>query len=398
MVYDVFFVIGAVLIIGFITSQIFERTKIPDVILLMFIGMLLGPILKIISIEGPISTLAPYIGILALIIILFDGGLNLDLFKVLTILAKAAGFTVLVLLLNIVFLGFAMHLIFNWSYLEGLLLGAVVGGTTSAVIIPIISKLSMSEDSKIILTLESALNDSLTIIAAIALIEIISRGTVNLRETAGSLATAFSTAAVIAVIFTIFWIGIINKLYIKQVRYSMTLAVIFIMYSVVELVKGNGAFAVLVFALLLGNFSELAKRVGLKGQFALDTTLRTFQVEVSFFVKTFFFIFTGLIFNIEALTSETLLMAWVIFIILLIARIIGVKALVASDKKIAPFGKSLIFIMPRGLVAAVLATMPLAAGIKIPYFVEIVFSIIILTNLSTTASVFIIERGIKHKT
>ncbi len=392
MVYDVFFVIGTVLIIGFITSQIFERTKIPDVILLMFIGMLLGPILKIISVEGPISTLAPYIGTLALIIILFDGGLNLNLFKVLTVLAKAAGFTVLVFLLNIVFLGFAMHLIFNWSYLEGLLLGAVVGGTTSAIIIPIISKLSMSEDSKIILTLESALNDSLCIIAAIALIEIISMGAVNLRMTAGSLATAFSTAAVIAVIFAVFWIGAINKLYIKQVGYSMTLAVVFIMYSAVELVKGNGAFAVLVFALLLGNFSELAKRAGAKGQFALDPTLKAFQVEVSFFVKTFFFIFTGLIFNIEALNSETLTMAWVIFIILLIARILGVKALVASDKKIAPFEKSIVSVMPRGLVAAVLASMPLAAGIRIPYFVEIVFSIIILTNLSTTLGVFLMER------
>jgi hypothetical protein len=48
--------------------------------------------------------------------------------------------------------------------------------------------------------------------------------------------------------------------------------------------------------------------------------------------------------------------------------------------------------MARGLAAAVLASMPLAAGIRIPYFVEIVFSIIILTNLSTTVGVFVIER------
>lgn len=48
--------------------------------------------------------------------------------------------------------------------------------------------------------------------------------------------------------------------------------------------------------------------------------------------------------------------------------------------------------MPRGLAAAVLASMPLAEGIKIQYFPEIVFSIIILTNLTTTFGVFIIER------
>lgn len=80
VLYDVFFVIGAVLIIGFFSSQIFERTKFPDVIILMFIGMLLGPILNIVSVEGTISTLAR-------------------------------------------------------TYMEGFLLGAVIGGTSSAIVI-----------------------------------------------------------------------------------------------------------------------------------------------------------------------------------------------------------------------------------------------------------------------
>ncbi len=398
MVYDVFFVIGAVLIIGFITSQIFERTKFPDVVILMFVGMLLGPIFKVVSVEGPISTFAPYIGTLALIIILFDGGLNLNLFKVLTSLAKSSGFTLLVFILNVVFLGILMKLIFGWTYLEGLLLGTVLGGTSSAIVIPLASRLSMSEDSKIMLSLESVLNDSLCIIVALALIEIISLGTVDLRNTAGALATAFSSASVIAIVFAIFWIGILNRLYVKQVEYSLTLAVAFILYSVVELVKGNGAIAIFIFALLLGNFSELAKRLRIKGEFALDISLRAFQVEVSFFVRTFFFIFTGLMFNIDALNSTTLTMAWIIFIALLIARILGVKALVKSDKTFAPFEKSIISMMPRGLVAAVLASMPLAAGIVIPYFVEIVFSIIILTNLATTFGVFAIERKMGIKT
>ncbi len=392
MVYDVFFILGAVLILGFITSKIFERTKFPDVIILMFVGMLLGPIFNVVSVKGPISTLAPYIGTLALIIILFDGGLNLNLFKVLTALAKASGFTLLVFSLSVVFLGIFMKLVFGWTYLEGLLLGAVVGGTSSAIVIPIISKLTVNEESKIILSLESAMTDALCVIVAIALIEVISMGVVNLRNTAGSLASAFSTAAVIAVIFAIFWIGIINKLYIKHVEYSLTLAVVFLLYSIVELVKGNGAIAVLVFSLLLSNFNELAKRLKIKGEFALNTMLRAFQVEVTFFVRTFFFMFIGLMFNTEALNFEVVMMAWIIFIILIIARILGVKALVRSDKNISPFEQLIISMMPRGLAAAVLASMPLAAGIAIPYFVEIVFSIIILTNLATTFGVFAIER------
>ncbi|MDP3105136.1 MAG: cation:proton antiporter [Candidatus Methanoperedens sp.] len=391
VLYDVFFVIGAVLIIGFFASQIFNRTKFPDVIILMFIGMLLGPILNIVSIEGTISTLAPYIGILALIIILFDGGLNLNLFRVLTTLAKATGFTVLVFGLNVIFLGILMHYLFNWTYLEGLLLGAVLGGTSSAIVIPIISRLSMSEDSKVILSLESILTDALCVIGAIALIEIISLGTVDIKDTAGSIASAFSTAAVIAAIFALFWVEVINKLFIKQVGYSLTLAIVFILYSFVEMVKGNGAIAVFVFALMLGNFSEIAKKLKMQEDFVLDTALRAFQVEVTFFVRTFFFIFTGMMINLNALSNEVLIIAGVIFMVLLLARALGVRILVISDEKIAPFGKMITAMMPRGLAAAVLATMPLAAGIKTPYFAEIVFSIIILTNLATTFGVFFIE-------
>ncbi|VVB96254.1 Na(+)/H(+) antiporter 1 [uncultured archaeon] len=390
--YDLFFIIGAVLILGFITSLIFERTKFSNIILLMFAGMLFGPVLKIVSVEGTISVIAPYISILALIILLFGAGLNLNIFNVLTSLAKASGFTVLVFSLSMIFLGFSMHLFFGWTYLEGLLLGAVLGGTSFAVVTSIIAKLTLSEDSKVILTLESVLTDPLCIIIAIALIEVISLGTVNLRNTAVSLTSAFSIAIVIGVIFGIFWIGIINKLYIKQVGYSMTIAVVFILYSLVEAVRGNGAIATFVFALLLGNFNEIANRLKLKGEFALDTKFRDFQVEVSFFVRTFFFIFIGLMFNIEALNSKALTMALVVFLVLIIARILGVKALIMADKTIEPFEKSILSMMPRGLAAAVLALVPLSAGIIIPYFAEIVFSIIILTNLATTVGVFVIER------
>ena len=106
----------------------------------------------------------------------------------------------------------------------------------------------------------------------------------------------------------------------------------------------------------------------------------------------FFFIFIGLMFNIEALNSKALTMALVVFLVLIIARILGVKALIMADKTIEPFEKSILSMMPRGLAAAVLALVPLSAGIIIPYFAEIVFSIIILTNLATTFGVFLIER------
>lgn len=396
--YNIFLAIGLIVIIGFIAAYIFERFKFSDVIILMFVGTLIGPVYNIASIIGPISLLAPYIGTLALIVMLFDGGLNLDLFKVLTSLSKAAGFTILVFILTVIFLGVSMHFILGWTYLEGYLLGAIVGGTSSAIVIPLISKMSLNDEAKIILTIESAITDALCIIVGIILIGVISLGTVNVRDIAGSFASAFSIAIVIGAMFAVFWIGIINKLYVKQVRYSMTLAVVFILYAIVEFVSGNGPIAVLVFALLLGNFNELATRLRFKGEFSLDPVLKTFQTEVSFFVRTFFFIFTGMMFKVEILSNLTVLRtSGLIFIVLIIARIFGVQILSMSDKIIAPYKKSILSMMARGLAAAVLASMPLASGIIIPYFTDMVFNIIILTNLATTIGVFIVERKVSLK-
>lgn len=393
--FEIFFIIGAVLILGFITSQIFERTKIPDIIILMFAGILFGSVLEVynINIKDPIVSMAPFIGTLALIILLFDGGLNLNLFKVLTALSKAAVFTVLVFIFTVLLVGISMSQFFGWPYLYGFLLGAVVGGTSSAVVLPLVSKLSMSEKSKVILSLESAMTDALCIIVSIALIEVIVLGTVDLRDTLGTIASAFSTAAVIGAIFAIFWVEAVSKVYIRQVGYTLTLAVVFILYSLVELVKSSGAIAVLVFALLLSNFNDIAKKVKMAGEFTLDTALHTCQVNVSFFVHTFFFIFVGLMINIDALRDATTLrMAAIIFIFILAARIAAVKLLVASDKVIAPFGTSMMLMMSRGLAAAVLASLPVQSGIMIPNFEEIAFSLIILTNLATTIAVFFLER------
>jgi cell volume regulation protein A len=73
-----FLVAGLVIVLGFLGEEFFKRTSIPDPILLLLFGLLLGPVLNIFSREQLIS-ISPYFAALALIVILFDGGLNMDI-------------------------------------------------------------------------------------------------------------------------------------------------------------------------------------------------------------------------------------------------------------------------------------------------------------------------------
>jgi cell volume regulation protein A len=73
-----FVVAGTIIILGFLGEEFFKRTSIPDPILLLLFGVLLGPVFNVFSHEQLVS-ITPYFAALALIMILFDGGLNMKI-------------------------------------------------------------------------------------------------------------------------------------------------------------------------------------------------------------------------------------------------------------------------------------------------------------------------------
>ncbi|MFH1750494.1 MAG: cation:proton antiporter [Candidatus Micrarchaeota archaeon] len=391
-----FFLLGSIIVIGFFSLMFFERTKIPDVLFLILLGVLLGPVLHVVdaSPTSLISQLLPFVGTLALIILLFDGGINLNIFKVVKELGKASVFTLLVFLLALFFVGFAMKILAGWQLVEGLLLGAVIGGSSSAVVVSIISKISMPEENKTVLTLESALTDALCVIATFTLLGIIVSNSLDISRVGNQLASAFSIAFMVAAAFAIVWIVVLQRFYGKPFGFLLTIAVLFIMYAFVESIGGNGAIAVLVFGVLLSSMQELAKLLKIEGDFGLEKKLREFQVEISFFVRTFFFVYLGLIINFADLPPNVIILSTVLLILIFLSRYLGVRLLsqLFTDSR---QNILIISMMPRGLAAAVLAFIPASAayGVKLPYFSELVFLIIIYTNVIATVGVYAYESG-----
>lgn len=80
--------IGMIIVMGFLGSLSFEKTKVPDVLILLGIGVLLGPVFRVVSPEG-LAHFAEYFGSLALMIILFEGGMDMDIDKLIKELGTA---------------------------------------------------------------------------------------------------------------------------------------------------------------------------------------------------------------------------------------------------------------------------------------------------------------------
>ena len=184
----------------------------------------------------------------------------------------------------------------------------------------------------------------------------------------------------------------------KQFDYLLTLAFLFLLYVATEYLKGNGAFCALVFGLVLGNSSTILKIFKMK-EYSIDKSMAHFQTEISLLIKTFFFVYLGIIIDLSIISLETILIAIVLIIILLLARILSSKLI--FSRMLEKNDQSIISALhARGLAAAVLATSLLSLAMNSELtskIISVVFLIILITNLTTTIYLFIVEKDILKK-
>ncbi len=380
-----FVLLGAIIFIGFLGSILFNRTKISELLILVLLGVLIGPVFKLVD-HVLLAGFIPFFAALALLILLFDGGLNINFYKVLYELPKATIFTVFTFITSVLAIGLISKFALGWSLELGILLGAVIGGTSSAIVMTLLDKVKANEEIKTMLKLESAITDALCIVVAITMAQIITAGSFSLSNSINSIAGGFSIAAIIGIIAAVFWTKFLAK-FKGKFDYMLTLAAAFIVYGIVEFAQGNGGIAVLLFGVVLGNARKLHELFTKTDAPHLEVTdsIKSFQSEISFFVRTFFFVYIGLILKLEAISLFLLIIGTTLTLIALLARRFTVKVL--GYEKTSE--KTLIYtMMPRGLAAAVLASVPTTYGINAPGFTELVMIVIIVSNIITTLGVF----------
>ncbi|MBN2067813.1 MAG: cation:proton antiporter [Candidatus Diapherotrites archaeon] len=382
-----------VIIIGYFGQVLFKKTSIADTVILMLVGLAIGPVFNLIDIPtiGFFKTVAPLFAALTLMILLFEGGLRLNFHKVISEVRAAFGFTVLGFLLTVIL---TTLLMFNlgWDPLVALMLATMLGGTSSAVIIPLVNSIKVKEQTRTILSLESALTDALCIIVTIAVIEVFMFQALELQMVIETILKSFSIAAVLGFIFAIYWLVILRDVNgVKEHDYILTIAVLFTLFALTEYAHANGAIAALVFGLVLGNAKEITTFLRMK-PCELDTTIGIFHKEMSFFVRTFFFIYIGIIFELSSITLEIIGIGVGILALILIARAIASWLLVKLKEEIREDRSVLASMSARGLAAAVLASYPAIMGAEISVqsmLIQIAFLLILFSNIATTLGVFL---------
>lgn len=389
--------VGSILLfVSIAVSKTSARFGVPTLLLFLFVGMLFGS--DGLGIQFNDMKDAQFVGMIALCIILFSGGMDTKFQEIKPVLAPGLVLSTVGVLLTAIFTGLFIWWLsgMEWSniyfaFLPSLLLASTMSSTDSASVFAILrqQKMNLKHNLRPMLELESGSNDPMAYMLTIVLIQFIS----NEVNGAGAIIISFLQQFVFGALIGYgtgkFAVYIINKLNLdnKALYPIFMLAVVFFTFSVCDLFKGNGYLAVYISGMMIGN-SKIANR----------KEISTFFDGLTWLFQIIMFILLGLLVNPREMFDVALVAILVAAFMILIGRPLSVAISLLPFRKITARSKLYIsWVGLRGAVPIIFATYPVVADVEgADQIFNIVFFITILSLIlqGTTLPFFARKLGL----
>lgn len=385
--------VGCTIFLSHWFASLFARTKIPDVLWLFTIGLIIGPVCGWVKPEN-FGAVGPVFTTITLVFILFESGIDQRLEPLINSLSGTAKITTYNFVATCLVAGGIVYFYTDLGLLRSLMLGSIVGGTSSAVVTTLARVFPMTDRSRTILVLESAFSDVYTLAVPLTLLSAYKIGKVDVAFVTGQMIAAFILAAMLGIAGAFGWSILLNRMRTLQNTVFTTPAFVFVIYGIVELLGYSGPIAALTFGVTLGNIDVLGPPIMRdaisRKPISLNDNERAFFSEAVFLLRTFFFVYIGL--SVRLYDWWPFALGAIITGALFLVRMPVVRLSVPRDTspKDAAFMAAMI---PKGLGAAVLASLPAQQGVTGGETIQsIVFSIILCSTLLTTLLTFLVDK------
>jgi cell volume regulation protein A len=368
---------GALLAAGIVGALLAERMRIPGLLLFLALGMLAGSE-GIGGIAFDDTELARTLGTIALVLILFEGGLTAGWSEIRPVLGTAASLATVGTAVTAVIAGLAAKEIFGLSTLEGMLVGAAIAATDSAAIFAVLRRSTLEKRLARTLEGESGMNDPVALLLVIGFIEWIQEPGFGFADMLGLLALKLAIGTAIGVA-----VGRLSVAGLDRVRLPTdgiypvaTIAIASLSFGLAELAHGSGFLAVYLTALALGSARIPARR-----------TIVAFHEGLGWVAQISLFILLGLLVFPSMLGDVALKGLALSAVLIVLARPVAAFAATAF----APLnGKERLMLGWGGLRGGApiwLATFPVVAGIGSgDELFAIVFFVVVSSTLVQGAS------------
>lgn len=391
--------LGGLLVLAYLANRFSHRTRVPDVVVLLLCGIALGPGLHWIDADR-FPEVIRGVGTLALILILFAAGLELDLRRARK--QFLAGTVLAVLSYALTMEGvhlFCMH-VFHLSRMASLLAGAALACMSGSIVLPMLEQMTLRPELKTTLVIEASFGDGLGALVVDVLVSLLAGG-VSSHTSGGAILGGmvvqfvfrFFLAFVVGVVAGFLWARLLPKVSNHRFWQVLTFSAVLIVYSATHAAGGSDLFAVLVFgatlASLLGPESFLRELEVEFNPTDEGSRIHSFHSELAFLVRSFFFVLLGAMIQFRGLRQQ-LLPSLGLVLVMAGARCVSVQA--SRTVWRGPSWRELELattLIPRGLITAVLVLEAMQAMPKdLAFFPSLTFALILLTNgISLVATV-----------
>jgi cell volume regulation protein A len=362
---------------GIVGALLAERVRVPGLLLFLGLGMLAGSE-GIGGIDFDDAELARTLGTIALVLILFEGGLTAGWSEIRPVLGTAASLATVGTALTAVIAGLAAKLIFGLSTLEGMLVGAAIAATDSAAIFAVLRRSTLERRLARSLEGESGMNDPVALLLVIGFIEWIQKPGFGLADMAGLLALKLALGTAIGLALGRLAVIALNAIRLPTdgIYPVATVAVAGLAYGLAEIAHGSGLLATYLTALAIGSANIPAKR-----------SVVAFHEGLGWVAQIALFILLGLLVFPSALDDVALKGLALSAALILVARPVAASLATA----LAPLdGRERLMLSWAGLRGATpiwLATFPVVAGVGTGReLFAIVFFVVVTSTLVQGAS------------
>jgi cell volume regulation protein A len=363
---------GALLGTGLAVSLLATRLRLPGLVLVLGLGMAIG------SdgtgwIEFDDYELARTVGIVALALILFEGGLAAGFDEIRPVLGPAIALAVVGTILTAVFTGLAASWLFDLSTLEGLLLGSILASTDGAAVFAILRGSTLRRRLARTLEAEAGLNDPVAVLLVIGFAEWILHPGYGLVDMARDLVLELGIGAVVGLAVGGAAVWSLRAVTLASAGlYPVTsIAVVAVAYGLGDVLHGSGFLAVYLAGLVLGTARSPARR-----------TITTFHDGLAWIAQLAMFLTLGLLVFPGRLADVALEGTILALVSAAIARPLAVMLATALSRFAVREQLVLGWAGLRGAVPVVLATFPVIEGVpRSDVFFDVVFFAVLLSTL-----------------
>ena len=359
---------------GIVASRLSSRLGVPALLLFLIIGMLAGS-------EGPGGipfddpAVAQFVGVVALAFILFSGGMDTERRTISAVVWQGLSLSTLGVLLTAVVVAWAATYVLGVSFLEGMLLGAIVSSTDAAAVFSILrsQSIGLKGTTKPLLELESGSNDPMAVFLTTGVISLLTGVSAGVLSLVPMFFLQMAAGGALGILFGRGAVFVINYLRLESegLYPVFTIGVVLLTYGATALLGGNGFLAVYLAGIAMGNSDFIHKR-----------SIMRFHDGIAWLMQMTMFLVLGLLVfpsRLVPVAGVSLLMA---LVLVLVARPLAVMAGLLLARLRFRQKVLVAWVGLRGAVPIVLATFPFIAGVpQAELYFNVVFFIVLTSVL-----------------